>query len=167
MSATSRPARLSSEGQVVAILVGTAVAGVALVATVFVLFVVVLIPFLQFGGKGEIPANFPVFPGAHLDSAIATSYAGCSAVDASWSTNAGESRVIAFYREELNSAGWTIVDEPSGGNSIDFSSTSGQTHQGVLTVESGPEGSTYISVIFYTSSGASSNSRCVYGRTGP
>lgn len=87
MSETPRASRLSSQGEVVAILVVTAAVSVTLLATIILVFVFVLVPFLQYGGKAQIPGNFPVYPGAHLESAFATGSDGCTAVDATWSTH--------------------------------------------------------------------------------
>lgn len=165
MSETPRASRLSSQGEVVAILVGTGAVSVALVATVIVVFVFVLVPFLQFGGRGQIPADFPVYPGAHLESAFATGSSGCTAVDATWSTHDDQSRVLAFYREQLNSGDWTTTDFRASTNAIYFSSTSGNQQQGVLTVGGGPYGSTYASVQLYRAV-SGSNSRCVFGQVG-
>ena len=165
MSETPRSSRLSSQGEVVAILLGTAAVSVALVATIVLVFAFVLVPFLQYGGRGQIPGDFPVYPGAHLESAFATGSDGCTAVDATWSTHDEQSRVLAFYREQLNSGDWTTTDFRASTNAIYFSSTSGNQLQGVLTVGGGPYGSTYASLQLYKAVGGS-NSRCVFGQVG-
>src|SRR4029077_10305490 len=86
MSATPRPSRLSKPGEVVAILVASALVWVVLIAVVATLFLTVFIPAVQFGGRGQIPAGFPVYPSATLDSAFASRSGGCTMVSAAWST---------------------------------------------------------------------------------
>lgn len=132
MSATPRSARLSSPGEVVAILVVTGVAWVVLIGGVFTLFIAVLIPTLQFGGRGQIPSDFPVYPGAQLQSAYAISAGGCSSVEATWSTTADAAAVQAFYQQRLSSGDWTVTS--AGNGLIDFQSTSGPLRSGAVYI---------------------------------
>src|ERR1700719_2227135 len=110
MSATPRPARLSKPSEVVAILVASAVVWVMLIALVATLFFTVFIPAVQFGGRGQIPSDFPVYPSARLDSAVATVSGRCTTVTASWSTPDDAASVVDFYRRELAAGDWTVTD---------------------------------------------------------
>ena len=169
MSATPRPARLSSTGAVVAILMASAVTWVAVIAIVGVLFFAVFIPAVTFSGRGEIPGNFPVYPGAHLDSAFASRAGGCTTVDASWSTGDGAERVIAFYQQQLSTGAWTLTDTRQSGSAtiLDFKSSSGDNPEGYLAVESTPYSSaTHISLTLAKTTTAVSNCHVLVGVAG-
>jgi len=137
MSATPRSARLSSPGEVIAILVASAAVALALAATVAILFFAVFIPAVQFGGRNEIPSDFPIYPGARLDSAIASDSGPCLSVTATWSTSDDAARVIAFYRHALATGPWTITDTRQEGAAtiFYFQGTSGPARGGYLSVE--------------------------------
>ncbi len=140
MSATPRPARLSKPGEVVAILVASAVVWVVLIAMVGTLFFAVFIPAIQFGGRGEIPADFPVYSSARLDSAIATVSGACTTVTASWSTGDDAAAVADFYRRELAAGDWTVTDTRplSDSTVIYFQSASAPNREGYLSVSRQP-----------------------------
>jgi hypothetical protein len=164
MSATPRPARLSKPGEVVAILVASALVWVALVGIVTTLLFTVFIPAIQFGGRGEIPGDFPVYPNAHLDSAFATVSGRCTTVTATWSTTDSAASVADFYRRELAAGDWTVTDTRplSDSTVIYFQSTSAPNREGYLSVLTQPYSSrTYISMTMAKSgSGAGSVSGC-------
>jgi hypothetical protein len=148
MNAIPRSARLSSTGEVIGILVGSAVSSVVILAGIITLFVTVVVPGFEFGGKDQIPADFPVYPGAKLESAFASEYEDCTTVTATWSTSAPPSQVIDFYRAQLNTGPWTLTDSSRGreGFDFDFHSNSGVHREGVVTVFSRSEGGTQISL---------------------
>jgi hypothetical protein len=159
MSATPRSARLSSPTQVVAILVASAVVWVGIVAALVILFVTVFIPATTLGGRGQIPKDFPVYPGAQLQSAFATSFGDCTTVDATWSTSAPASTVTSFYQNELASGAWTLTDSRQhvGAVELYFQTASGLRQDGIVTVSSQPfvRSSTQISLEMYKSKRAS------------
>jgi hypothetical protein len=66
----------------------------------------------QIGGDVELPASFgsdvPGFPGATATSAMET--VGGTAI-AALDTEADQDDIVDFYREQLGSKGWEIVDE--------------------------------------------------------
>jgi hypothetical protein len=136
MNATPRSARLSSPGEVIAILVGSGVISVAIFVGIIVIFTMVLIPSFVFGGREQIPSDLPVYPGAHLDSAFASGFGGCIDVSASWSTPASSDDVSGFYRTQLNTGPWTLTDTTPtrGGMDLLFTSTSGPHREGDITV---------------------------------
>lgn len=140
MSATPRSARLSKPGEVVAILVASAVVWVVLIAIVATLFFAVFIPAVQFGGRGEIPSDFPVYPGAHLDSAFASRSLGCTTVDAAWSTRDSASQIVDFYRERLATGAWALTDsrQLSDSTVLYFQSTAAPNREGYLWVTRQP-----------------------------
>ena len=148
MNATPRSARLSSPGQVVAILVGSAVTSLVILVGIITLFVTVVVPGLQFGGKDQIPRDLPVYPGAHLNSAFAGGFSGCTTVNATWSTSAPASDVVAFYRSQLSTGAWTLTDSgPSRGDfNLYFESNSGPHREGVITVFNSSGDSTEIAL---------------------
>jgi hypothetical protein len=155
MSATPRSARLSKPGEVVAILVASAAVWIALVGIVVTLVFTVLIPTALYSGKGEIPGNFPVYPGAHLDSAVASYATDCTIVNAVWSTSAGVSTVTAFYQGALAAEPWSVTTTASsnGAFRIYFRTTSGLNREGTLGIESRPyvNPPTHISLELYKS----------------
>ena len=163
VSAVPRSSRLSSPGQVVAILIASAVFWVAVVTTVIVLFVNVFIPAVTLGGKGEIPADFPIYPGAHLQSALASNLGNCTTVDATWSTPDAPSSVISFYEDALATGAWSLTDTTRHLGSIElyFTSISGPHREGLLTVGPGPVQSspTYFSLELYKLTGTA-NANC-------
>src|SRR5438270_8043864 len=171
MNATPRSARLSSPGQVIAILVGSALTSMAILAGVITLFVTVLVPGFEFGGKDQIPTDLPIYPGAQLQSAFAGGFQGCSTVTATWSTAAPASEVIDFYKSQLNTGAWRITSSgPSRGEFyIYFESTSGSQREGAITVSSGTGGRTDISLDLAKSIStqtAVSSCHVVVGQTG-
>jgi hypothetical protein len=163
MSATPRPARLSQPGEVVAILIGSAIASFLLFAGVIVLFATVFIPTVQFGGRGEIPNDFPVYPRSHLESAFATGVGDCTNVSATWSTSDGVEAVTKFYQGELAAGTWRLTDTRDHSGEVDlyFESTSGSHREGSLTLRSGAyqEASTQIFLEMYKS-GAKPTKNC-------
>jgi hypothetical protein len=162
MSATPRPARLSKPGEVVAILVASALVWVVLIALVGTLFFTVFIPAVQFGGRGAIPGDFPVYPNAQLDSAFATVSGRCTTVTASWSTTDSAANVTDFYRRELAVGDWTVTDtRPLSDSTVFyFQSTSAPNREGYLSVLTQPYSSrTYMSMTM-AKSGAGSVSGC-------
>jgi hypothetical protein len=161
MSATPRQARLSKPTEVVAILVASALVWVLLIAMVATLFFAVLIPAVQFGGRGQIPGDFPVYPGAHLDSAIATVSATCTTVTANWSTPDDAATVTDFYRQQLELKDWTVTDSrsASGSTVIYFQSTSVPNREGYLSVST----QAYSSRTYITMTMAKSESTSVSG----
>jgi hypothetical protein len=164
MSATPRSARLSKPGEVVAILVASAVVWAVLITVVATLFFAVFIPAVQFGGRGEIPDDFPVYPGAHLDSALASRSPGCTTVDATWSTKDGASQVVDFYRERLSIGEWLITDTtpPSDSTVLYFRSTSIPNREGYLSVSRQPYSSqTQITMTMAKSAGGTPSSVAV------
>ena len=169
MSATPRSARLSSPGQVVAILVASAAVWIAIVATLVILFLSVFIPAVTLGGKGEIPTDFPVYPGAHLQSATASSLGGCTTVLASWSVSTSSGPVVSFYESGLATGAWTLTDSRQhlGAVDLSFESTSGPHREGVLTISSPPydRAVTQVSLEMYKSP-AAANTGCVFGSVG-
>lgn len=164
MSATPRSARLSSPGEVVAILVATGAAWVVLIVLLFVAFFAVLIPTLQFGGRGEIPSDFPVYPGAHLESAIASNLQGCTSVEATWSTADDAAAVQAFYKDRLAGGDWTITSATGG--EIDFESTSGAPRTGVVYIRGDQYARQTVIDLTMTKSPANPNVRCLSGTSG-
>ena len=140
MSATPRPSRLSKPGEVVAILVASALVWVVLIAVVATLFLTVFIPAVQFGGRGQIPADFPVYKGAHLDSAFASRSGSCTMVSAAWSTTDSASSVLDFYREQLSTGDWMLYDSKplSDSTVLYFQSTSAPHRDGYLSVTRQP-----------------------------
>ena len=148
MNATPRSARLSSPGQVIAILVGSALASIAVLAGIITLLVTVVIPGFEFGGKDQIPTDVPIYPGAQLQSAFASGFQGCTTVTATWSTPAPASDVIDFYKSQLNTGAWRVTSSgPSRGEFyLYFESTSGSQREGAITVSSGTRGPTDISL---------------------
>jgi hypothetical protein len=164
MSATPRPARLSKPSEVVAILVASAVVWVMLIALVATLFFTVFIPAVQFGGRGQIPNDFPVYPSARLDSAVATVSGRCTTVTASWSTPDDAASVVDFYRRELAAGDWTVTDTRplSDSTVIYFQSASAPNREGYVSVLTQSYSSrTYISMTMAKSgSGAGSAAGC-------
>jgi len=140
MSATPRSARLSKPGEVVAILVASAVVWAVLIGVLATLFFAVFIPAVQFGGRGEIPGDFPVYPGAHLDSALASRSPGCTTVDAAWSTGDRAPQVVDFYRQQLATGDWALTDSRSVGSStvLYFQTTSAPNREGYLSASREP-----------------------------
>ena len=162
MSATPRPSRLSKPGEVVAILVASALVWVALIAAVATLFFAVFIPAVQFGGRSQIPADFPVYPNAQLESAFASrSGGGCTTVTATWSTSDNAASVLDFYRRQLSAGDWTVTDS-SRSTEIFFQSASAPSREGYVAVLSQPYSSrTYIDLTMAKSEpGAGSVSAC-------
>ena len=153
MSARPRSARLSSTGEVVAILVASAVAWTALIGALLVLFFGSLVPTLQYGGRSAIPSDFPVYPGAHLESAISTTTNRCSTVDATWSTSDGASQVVDFYTSRLPEAGYTIgAPTPGrGGADLGFAKPAASTNGSVYITSRG--GRTVIELTLFKGSG--------------
>ena len=161
MSATPRPARLSKPGEVVAILVASALVWALLIAIVATLFFTVFIPAVQFGGRGQIPGDFPVYPGAHLESAFASVSGRCTSVTATWSTSDNAASVIDFYRRELAAGDWTVTDS-NRSTEIFFQSVSAPSREGYVSVLTQPYSSrTYIALAMAKSgSGAGAVSGC-------
>ncbi|HET7419436.1 MAG TPA: hypothetical protein VFL27_03565 [Candidatus Dormibacteraeota bacterium] len=153
----------------VAILVASAAVWIAIVVTLLVLFFNVFIPAVTLGGKGEIPVDFPVYPGAHLESATASSLGGCTSVVASWSASTVAGPVVTFYESGLATGAWTLTDTRQHLNGVDlsFESTTGPRREGVLTISYSPydRSTTQISLEMYKSSGAA-NTVCVFGTIG-
>ena len=169
MSATPRPARLSSTGEVVAILVASAAAWIALITIVGVLFFAVFIPVTVLGGRSEIPSDFPVYPGASLNSAFASHAGGCITVQASWSTGAGADRVTAFYQQQLSTGAWTLTDtrQSSSATVLYFKSSEGDSPQGYVSVEGSPYSSTtQILMTLDEATGAASSCHLLIGVAG-
>ncbi len=171
MNATPRSARLSSPGQVIAILVGSALTSIAVLAGIITLFVTVVIPGFEFGGKDQIPPDLPIYPGAQLQSAFASGFQGCTTVTATWSTPARASDVIDFYKSHLNTGAWRVTSSgPSRGEFyLYFESTSGSQREGAITVFSGIGGRTDISLDLAKSIStqtAVSSCQVVVGQTG-
>lgn len=163
MSATPRSARLSSPGEVVAILVATAVAWIALIVLLFVGFFAVLVPTLQFSGQGDIPSDFPVYPGAQPGSAYSVTNGGCTTVQATWSTSDAADTVEAFYRDRLSSGDWTITSTVNG--RIDFESTSEPPRSGTVYIRGNEFArQTVIDLVVTKASGR--NVRCASGTGG-
>jgi len=164
MSATPRLSRLSKPGEVVAILVASAVVWAVLIGAVATLFFAVFIPAVEFGGRGEIPGDFPVYPGARLDSAIATVSGTCTTVTANWSTSDSPALVTDFYGRTLAATDWTVTDRRALSDStvIYFQSTSAPNREGYLSVSSTPFSSrTQITMTMAKSgTGAGSASGC-------
>ena len=136
MNATPRSARLSSPGEVVAILVGSGLISLLGLVGIIALFVAVLIPAFEFGGKSQIPTDLPVYPGAKLDYAFASRLGDCTDLNATWSTPATASDVTAFYSSKLNTGAWTLTDTSpvNGGLDLSFTSTFGPHREGVIMV---------------------------------
>jgi hypothetical protein len=164
MSATPRSARLSSPGEVVAILVATAAAWVVLIVLLFVALFTVLIPTLQYGGRGEIPNDFPVYPGAQMGSAYGVSAGGCTSVQATWSTSDGADAVQSFYEARLSSGDWTITSTSNG--RIDFKGTSGPQRTGTIYIRANEFAHETVIDLVLTMSPARSNVRCLSGSSG-
>jgi hypothetical protein len=164
MSATPRSARLSSNSEVVTILVASAVVWVALIAVLLTLFLTVLIPTLQYGGSDQIPGDFPVYPGAQLESAVATSISGCVSVEAVWSTPDGAAAVLAFYKDRLATGGWTITG--TGNDAIDFQSVSAPPRRGTVYIRGNQAASSTVIDMTMTKSPDRSNVNCLSGRVG-
>ena len=144
------------------------VAWVVLIAIVVTVFFTVLIPGVQFGGRGEIPADFPVYPGAALQSALATTAGGCTTVDATWSTGDDVSRVVAFYQERLGGGDWMVTDTtPSGqGTLIRFQSTSGAPREGDVQIDASPFSKSTQLVLNLVKSGTNASCHLVVGTRG-
>jgi len=125
---------------VVVILVASAAVWVALIAIVATLFFALFIPTVELSGRNEIPGDFPVYPGAHLESAIATVSAACTTVTATWSTPDTPAAVTDFYRQQLGASDWTVTDwrSLSASTVIYFQSTSVPNREGYLSVSSQP-----------------------------
>jgi hypothetical protein len=171
MNAIPRSARLSSPGEVVAILVGSGVISILMLAGVFALFVTVLIPAFELGGKAQIPSDLPVYPGAKLEHAFANGFGSCTNLDAAWSTPASASDVTDFYKSQLNTGAWTLTDTSPvrGGSDLSFTSSSGPHREGVITVSRTAGGGSEISLEFTESIPSESRvSDChiIVGRTG-
>ncbi|HLZ94154.1 MAG TPA: hypothetical protein VKT20_02350 [Candidatus Dormibacteraeota bacterium] len=146
----------------------SAVTWVVLMGLLITLFFAVLIPTLQFSGRGEIPADFPVYPGARLQGAFATTTGACMSVSANWSTPDDATQVVAFYQEQLGAGDWTVVDTRTSGSAtvIYFRSTSGPDREGYLSIEAAPfSNGTQITMDLEKSRGAAS-CRLVVGTTG-
>ena len=148
MNATPRSARLSSPGQVIAILVGAALTSMVILAGLITLFVTVVVPGFEFGGKDQIPTDLPIYPGAQLQSAFADGFEGCTTVTATWSTSAPASDVIDFYKSQLNTGAWRVTSSGAsrGEFYLYFESTSGSQREGAITVSSETGGPTDISL---------------------
>jgi hypothetical protein len=129
-------------------LVGSALTSIAVLAGIITLFVTVVVPGFEFGGKDQIPTDLPIYPGAHLQSAYADGFQDCTTVTATWSTSAPASEVIDFYKSHLNTGAWKLTDSgPSRGEfNLYFESTLGSHREGVITVFSGTGGPTDISL---------------------
>jgi len=171
MNATPRSARLSSPGQVVAILVGSGLISLVLFVGIIALFVAVLIPAFEFGGRDQIPSDLPVYPGAKLELAFANGFQGCTNVTANWSTADPAAEVDDFYRSELNTGPWTLTGASTTRGALDlaFASSSGPHREGVITVTSTAGGGSYISLdLAKSSQSRSSVSDChvLVGQTG-
>jgi hypothetical protein len=171
MNATPRSGRLSSPGQVAAILVGSALTSIAVLAAVIALFVTVVIPGFEFGGKDQIPSDLPIYPGAQLQSAFASGSQGCTTVSATWSASAPASDVIDFYKSQLNAGAWTLTlaGASRGEFDLDFESTTGAHREGVIIVSSDPSGRTDITLELVKSTStpkAVSSCHLVVGRIG-
>lgn len=165
MSATPRSARLSSPGEVVAILVATAVAWIVLIVLLFVGFFAFLVPTLQFSGRGDIPSDFPVYPGAQLGTAIASTVNRCTTVDATWSTDDSAAKVVDFYATALPQAGYAISPPApgSGGAEIPFVNESEGVNGSLFISDRG--GQTVIELTM-SRSPAGANVRCLSGTVG-
>ena len=154
----------------VAILVASAVVWIAIVVALLILFLNVFIPAVTLGGRGEIPKDFPVYPGAHLQSATASSVLGCTTVSASWSASTSAGPVITFYESGLATGAWSLTDSRKHLDAVDlsFESTSGPHRQGVVTITSTPydRSITQISLEMDKAS-AAPNTACVFGSVGP
>jgi len=161
MSATPRPSRLSKPGEVVAILVASALVWIVLIAAVATLFFAVFIPAVQFGGRNQIPADFPVYPNAQLESAFASRSGSCTTVTATWSTSDHAESVLDFYRRELSTGAWTVTGS-NRSTEIFFQSASTPNREGYVAVLTQPySGRTYIDLTMAKSeSGAGSVSAC-------
>jgi hypothetical protein len=161
MSATPRSARLSKPGEVVAILVASAIVWAVLITVVATLFFAVFIPAVQFGGRDQIPGDFPVYPNAHLESASASMSGTCTTVTATWSTSDNATSVFDFYVRELSAGDWTVVDS-SNSTEIFFHSASMPNREGYVAVLTQPYSRrTYIELTMAKSgSGAGSVSGC-------
>jgi hypothetical protein len=146
---------------VVAILVASALVWVVLIATVATLFFAVFIPAVQFGGRNQIPTDFPVYPNAQLESAFASRSGSCTTVTATWSTTDSAASVRDFYRRELSAGDWTVTDSTNL-TEIFFQSASTPTRNGYVAVLTQPySGRTYIDLTMAKSgSGAGSVSAC-------
>ncbi len=137
MSATPRAARLSSSGEVVAILVATAGVWLVLVGALVTLVFTVLLPAVQFSGRSQIPADMPVYPGASLESAFSSTSPGCTTVQAGWSSTANADSVVTFYQQQLAQGPWTLVQTKPVGNAtlLYFRSTSGPDRAGYIEIQ--------------------------------
>lgn len=141
----------------------SALAWIALFGALVTLFFAVLIPAFQFSGRGDIPSDLPVYPGAHLESAYRAATGGCSSVDAVWSTADGPDAVMAFYQQRLM-GDWTVTATNAG--TIDFESTVGLRRTGTIYVRSNAlGGQTVIELLLWTTA-PGSNVRCVSGTPG-
>ena len=137
MSAIPRAARLSSSGEVVAILVATAAVWLLLVGALLTLVFTVLLPDVQFAGRSQIPADLPVYPGASLETAFASSSPGCTTVQAGWSSTADADSVVTFYDQQLAQGPWTLVQTKPVGDAmlVYFKSTSGPDREGYIEIQ--------------------------------
>jgi fermentation-respiration switch protein FrsA (DUF1100 family) len=156
---------------VVWILVGSAVTSLVVVVGIIALFVTVVVPGFEFGGRDQIPSDLPVYPGAKLESALATGFQGCIDVSASWSTPAPEADVIDFYNSQLNTGAWSLTDtnRSRAGFHLSFESRTGAHREGVISVLANAAGATSISLdLVKSTSSRTSVSSChvVVGDTG-
>jgi hypothetical protein len=169
MSATSRSARLSTPGEVIGILVASAATSLVVFGALITLFLTVFIPALVLGGKSEIPDDFPVYPGAQLESAFASGVEDCVTVDATWTTSDDVPSVVRFYKERLATGAWALTDSREHLGQIDlaFEGSSFPHREGSVTVssESYQSGRTHISLVMRKSS-AKANTECLFGTVG-
>ena len=120
-----------------AILVASALVWAVLLAILATLFFAVLIPAVQFGGRNQIPADFPVYPNAHLESALASVSGRCTTVTATWSSSDSAATVFDFYRRELSAGDWTVNDATNS-TEIFFQSASTPNREGYVAVLTQP-----------------------------
>lgn len=140
MSATPRSNRLSSPGQVVAILAASVLVWFGILTTLVILFIDVFIPAFTLGGKSEIPGDFPVYPGSHLQTAVASSFSECTTVSATWTAASPVGSVVAFYKSGLAQGPWSLTDsrEQLGELDLYFESTAGPRRDGIVMISAEP-----------------------------
>lgn len=148
----------------VAILVASAAVWLCLVGLLGLLFFALIVPTLQYGGRGEIPTDFPVYPGAHLESAYSSSLSGCVSLEATWSTADDATAVVAFYNDRLAAGDWTITGVGNG--RIDFTSASGPPRSGTVYVRGNQYAKQTVIDVTMTESPADPNVKCLSGRGG-
>lgn len=105
------------------------------------------------GTEIQLPAWLPSYPGSKPEGTFSASGSGKEGGMAHFKTNDASSKVIAFYTENLKSAGFKITSDTAG--------SGGSEQTGIVTAENGAEGRSVI--VTASSSGEGTDVALTYG----